>query len=83
MSTRGQIPWKQIQKMLGKCTDGWRFVDKTHKRWVYVDGHPGSFKLPMGAHGSRNPEIEIGHVRGMARHFEITDCAKQQLEQLR
>ena len=84
MVTRGRIAWKQIRKMLDDCTDGWHFTDKTHKRWIYVGDHPSSYKLPRGAHGKRtNPEIEVGHVRGLVRHFDIVDCAKEHLEQLR
>lgn len=83
MATRGQIPWKKIKKMLHKCTESWWSKDKTHKRWVYVEGKKGSFKLPLGSHGSKNPEIELGHVRGLARYFDLEACAKQHLEQLR
>jgi len=83
MATTGRIAWKKIKKMLDKCTESWHFKDKVHKRWVYADGIDTSYKLPQGSHGSKNPEIEIGHIRGLVRHFDIGDCAKKHLEQLR
>lgn len=83
MTTRGLIAWKKISKMLKRCLGEWWYEDKTHKRWVYAEGRESSFKLPLGPHGSKNPEIEIGHVRGMVRHFDIQECAEGELEQLR
>ena len=39
--------------------------------------------FPLGPHGARkNPEIQVGHVRKMARFLGILACAKQQLPQL-
>jgi hypothetical protein len=83
VSTLGPIPWKSIKKMLDGCAPGWRYVDKKHKRWVYFGaGEP--FKLPLGPHGKRqHHDLQVGHVRALARHFDIIDCAKQHLEQLR
>jgi len=31
--------------------------------------------LPLGKHGAKRPEVEIGHVRQMARLFKIQKCA--------
>jgi hypothetical protein len=80
--TRGQIPWKAVRKMLDVCEDGWRYEDKVHKRWLYYRGRRAF--LPLGKHGHRrNPEIEVGHIRGLVRQLGIDDCAKQELELLR
>lgn len=69
--------------MLDVCAPGWSDKVKVHRRWVYYGKL--RFMLPLGKHGAgrNNPELEIGHVRGMARHFGIMDCAKKQIELLR
>ena len=54
--------------------------DKVHKRWVYFGDRP-SYKLPRGPHGKRQRySIEIGHVKGMLRHFDIEECAKREAQ---
>jgi hypothetical protein len=68
--------------MLDACAPGWWMKDKTHKRWVYA-GDRESYKLPRGPHGKRQRYgIEMGHIKGMIRHFDIEDCAKKHLRQL-
>ena len=68
--------------MLDACAPGARIVAKEHRNWVLYNGltYRG---LPLGEHGARkNPAIEIGHVRRMARHLNILDCAKKQIQNL-
>jgi hypothetical protein len=79
MATRGNlISWKEVKAMLDACAPGWRYVDKTHKRWVYFRDLPDAFRLPLGKHGRReNPEIQPGHVKGLARYFGVYECAKR------
>lgn len=79
MATRGNlIAWKEIRAMLDACAPGWRYVDKTHRRWIYCSGFPAAFTLPLGKHGRReNPEIQPGHVKGLARYFGFYDCARR------
>lgn len=81
MATHGKlVHWKDIRDMLDACAPGWRYEDKKHRRWVYYGKVKEAFKLPLGQHGRRrNPEIQPGHVRGLARHFDILDCAKELL----
>ncbi|MFP3939308.1 MAG: hypothetical protein ACLF0P_03280 [Thermoanaerobaculia bacterium] len=82
MATFGQVPWKHIRKMLDECAPGWRYRDKTHKRWVYYGDYP-IFRLPLGPHGKRqHHSIEVGHVKAMVRHLEIEECARRILKQL-
>lgn len=39
--------------------------------------------LPLGPHGRReNPEIQIGHVRKMARFLGILECAETRIPML-
>ena len=83
MATHGLIAWKKIAKMLNECARGWREEAKIHKKWIYF-GNFEPFKLPLGEHGKRdNPDIQVGHVRGLVRHFDIAECAEGELEQLR
>lgn len=75
--------WNEIAAMLDVCAPGWSAKPKKHRLWVYH----GKLRvmLPLGKHGSSrsNPEMEVGHVRGLARHFGILDCAQRELEILR
>lgn len=52
-----------------------------HSRYVSFGGI--SFRLPKGAHGEVNPEIELGHVRSMFRQFDKSSEAKERIPQLR
>jgi hypothetical protein len=82
MPSTGQVPLKKIREMLEACAPGARLEAKTHHYWVYF-GDRCYRGLPLGAHGARRTvEIEIGHVRKMARFLEILDCAKSQIENL-
>lgn len=83
MGTRGQVRWKKIAEMLDVCAEGWHAKPKKHLLWVYHGGKKAT--LPLGEHGASraNPEIEIGHLRGLTRQFGIVDCAKAELEILR
>lgn len=82
MVSSGLVPLKAIRKMLDACAPGARIVAKKHRNWVLYKGL--TFRgLPLGEHGRReNPEIEIGHVKTMARHLGILDCARRLLPQL-
>lgn len=68
--------------MLDKCAPGYSRQQCLHNWQVSFNGRT-YYRLPLGRHGKRdNPEIEIGHVKNMIRHFEIGDCAKRELPQL-
>jgi hypothetical protein len=69
--------------MLDVCADGWTSKTKTHLRWVYFGKLRAT--LPLGKHGKSraNAEIEVGHLRALARLFNILDCAKSEIEALR
>lgn len=65
--------------MLDDCAPGAVIEGKLHKNWVRF--RDKTYRgLPLGKHGNRqNPEIQVGHVKRMARFFEILDCAKEKL----
>jgi hypothetical protein len=82
MVTSGTVTFKEIRGMLDACAPGARIEEKTHHYWVYWS-NVAPYRLPLGKHGRRdNPEIQRGHVKKMARYFEILDCAKEHLPQL-
>jgi hypothetical protein len=82
MVSRGQVALKEIRRMLDACAPGARILAKKHRNWVLYNGL--TFRgLPLGEHGRRDdPEIEVGHVKRMARHLGILDCAKRHLPAL-
>jgi hypothetical protein len=65
--------------MLDDCAPGAVIVPKPHRNWVVWQG--ATYRgLPRGKHGSRrNPEIETGHVKRMARFFGILECAQEKI----
>jgi hypothetical protein len=82
MPSSGTVTLKEIRGMLDACAPGARIEEKPHHNWVYWS-NLAPYRLPRGKHGKRdNPDIEIGHVKRMARYFEILDCAKKHLPQL-
>jgi hypothetical protein len=83
MGSTGLVTLKEIRKMLDDCAPGAIIESKLHHNWVRYAGK--TYRgLPLGKHGARhNPEIEVGHVKRMARFFEILDCARKSLPALR
>lgn len=68
--------------MLDDCAPGAVIVPKPHHNWV-VWNRRTYRGLPRGKHGARkNPEIEVGHVKRMARFFEILPCAQSRIPAL-
>lgn len=77
MPSLGQVKLSAIEAMLEDCSPGARIVPKKHLNWV-LDSKGGSYKgLPRGEHGKKDPTIELGHVRSMARHLGFEECAKK------
>jgi hypothetical protein len=73
----------KIKEMLDECAPGAVIEGRLHRNWVSYNGK--TYRgLPLGSHGARkNPEIQVGHVKRLARFFEILDCAKRMLPALR
>ena len=55
---------------LAECAPDATVEAKLHRKWITVEGttYRG---FPKGAHGKKNPEVEMGHVRRLARFFGI------------
>jgi len=68
--------------MLEECAPGYETRQTVHFHVVSYKDKTFS-TLPLGKHGARrNPEIEAGYARALARQLEIVDCAKKQLPQI-
>jgi len=82
VGSSGTVALADVWAMLEHCAPGyWKKSTDHHWRIGFDERLYPS--LPLGAHGTRkNPEIQIGHVRKMARFLGILECAKQQLPQL-
>jgi len=69
------VSFKDVERMLNACAPGHVINLKTHFRIVYYNGK--TFRtLP------KHSEIEVGHIRSMARLFGIVDCAKKHIQQI-
>lgn len=69
--------------MLSVCAPGSTIERKKHRYWIRFNGllYHG---LPTGGHGSKNPQIQIGHVKKMIRQLGVdVGCAKEHLAILR
>jgi hypothetical protein len=78
VSASTYIELDRIWKMLDACLPGWYLRTTDHRHRIFCTGRPIYPGLPVGEHGHRrNAEIKGGHVRNMARHFNIEDCAKE------
>lgn len=66
------VTFSEVEQMLNECAPGHKIALKTHFRFVYWKGKT-YFTLP------KNKEIEVGHIRRMARFFNIMDCCKKYL----
>lgn len=77
MGSNGTIPLKKIWSMLDVCAPGHVRKETTHYWRITYEGrvYPN---FPLGPHGRRkNPRIEVGHIKKMANHLGIRDCASR------
>jgi hypothetical protein len=75
MASRGTVSLPDIEAMLSDCMPGHTMVKKKHRYLIHWKGKDFG-RLPLGEHGKRTRvEIEVGHIRALARAFDITDCA--------
>lgn len=68
MSSFGQVPFDKVLKMLGACANGFSLREYLHSYCIRFNGktYPS---LP------KKNQIDRGHVKKMARHLGIMDCA--------
>ena len=81
MVSHGTIKLSKIRKMLRKCAKGFGEELKTHHIALTWDGKTAL--IPSGAHGSKDPEMQVGHVKGMVRMLDLDkDCVRRHLKEI-
>ena len=58
-----------IRKMMDTCARGWTFHVSKHSRVIKYNSMVYR-KFP------KHDDVELGHIRHMARHFGILECAR-------
>lgn len=70
-----QVVFKKVVTLLEDCAHGYDLRQDAHSIAVLYQGKTAY--LPKGGHGRKgNHQIEVGHVRKMARTLGIVDCAQ-------
>jgi hypothetical protein len=65
------VRYADVERMLEACAPGFTVRRTTHGRSICYGGKTYR-NFP------KHDDIELGHVRKMARHFGILECAKKQ-----
>lgn len=71
--------------MLDECARGYTSVETDH-HWVIRFAERKPFRLPKGEHSRQAAQtggVHFGRIKSMCRRFEIMDCARRVLPQLR
>ena len=78
MAGHGQVKLRFVWKMLGICAPGYTAKQTTHHFQIDYNNkrYPA---LPNDGHTKR-PEVELGHIKKLARHLGIEECAKRVLK---
>ena len=67
--------------MLRDCAPS--FTQKTETHNILIRYNEKSVRVPKGAHKKRKNEIQKGHVKNLAKMFQIVDCAHKHFPELR
>ena len=84
MPGHGRIQVRKIFEMLDECAAGYTVIETRHHWRIHY--RKQTSWLPKGEHsrqGTLRSEIDIGKVKSIGRRFDILDCAKRTLAQLR
>ena len=76
------ISWRDVQKMLDACAPGWWSKESEEYYTIYWKTLPPFPRLTRGSHrqrGKPSAEIHPLHVRKLARHLGIVECARKHL----
>lgn len=69
------VRFSDVERMLEECAPGYTLRLATHSRVISYNGKTYR-TMP------KFPEVELGHIRKMARYLQIMECAKRHLAQL-
>ena len=84
MPGHGQIQLRKVFEMLSACAAGYTAIETRHHWRIHY--RKQTSWLPKGEHsrqGNLRAEIDLGKVKSICRRFDILDCAKRTLSQLR
>lgn len=74
------VPLQRVWEMLDACAPGWTRRSTDHKHRIFLKDGRIYPSLPLGEHGHRrDAEVKAGHIRNLARQFDIEKCAKEHL----
>jgi hypothetical protein len=73
-----QIALETIWKMLDVCLKGYKRRLGTHFYLITAPNGKVYPALPTGTKKSKG-SVEVGHIRKMARHFGILECAEREI----
>lgn len=73
MSSFGQVPIQDVWDMLTACALGHTVQATTHFYCI-------RYKAKTYPSFPKKRQVDVGHVRKMARHLEILDCATKHLD---
>jgi len=77
VSSLGTVRLDRVWAALDVCLPEWKKIKKEHNWWILPPGGGPRFNMPLGGHGARKRvEVQRGHVKRMARQFEIEECVK-------
>ena len=84
MPSTGPIRWKEVKPHLDELLPGWTLDQRTHCSFLRCPAiRPEPYRLPRGAHGSGVPEIRLGDLRKLLRHFDKEKEGKERIPRLR
>ena len=84
MPSTGPIRWKEVKPHLDDLLPGWTLDRRTHCSFLRCPSiRPEPCRLPRGSHGSKVPEIRLGDLRKLLRHFGKEKEGKQRIPKLR
>ncbi|MCB9916292.1 MAG: hypothetical protein H6828_14275 [Planctomycetes bacterium] len=83
MASSGELRLTDIERALEVCLPGCRWVLGVHRWHIYPPGGGAAFYLPKGGHGAgRRAVVQRGHVRKLARQFDVLACMQAELDAL-
>jgi len=71
-----EIKLNKVKEMMKHCAPGYWSVEKEEYIQFHYNGK-AFWNFPRGKHGGKNPQIEDGHIRKMARHLGVIECCNE------
>jgi ribosomal protein S27AE len=79
MGSLGTVTISEIRRMLERCAPGHVFAAHGVHYFMVTYKDKRFPTLPRGEHGRKDPDIQKGVVKKMARHLDILACAEAEL----